>query len=180
MRSLVLRSVLGLGALAAASGAEAQVMYNQPPTGGYGGGLIELLMTGRNLTPGTRERFYPAARPQVAALPSRPSGVEEIDVGRAMDPRYRRQTVAWRGPHAPGTIVIDTPSKFLYLVQGDGMVLRYGIGVGRPGFEWSGVKSITMKREWPDWRPPSQMLQRRPDLPRYMAGGPANPLGARA
>jgi lipoprotein-anchoring transpeptidase ErfK/SrfK len=97
-----------------------------------------------------------------------------------LDARYRRQVVDWRGPHAPGTVVIDTPSKFLYLVQSGGTALRYGIGVGRPGFEWSGLKSITMKREWPDWRPPTQMLQRRPDLPRFMAGGPANPLGARA
>ena len=76
--------------------------------------------------------------------------------------------------------MIDTPAKFLYLVQGGGKALRYGIGVGRPGFEWAGVKSVTMKREWPDWRPPAQMLKRRPDLPRHMVGGAGNPLGARA
>jgi lipoprotein-anchoring transpeptidase ErfK/SrfK len=190
MRSSGLRAVLALGALAAASGAEAQVIYNQPQAGGYGGGLIELLMTGRNPA-ASRERYHPAApsagilqpqaaRAQLAGLPAGPSGAETIGVGRALDPQYRRQVVAWRGPHAPGTIIIDTPDKFLYLVQLGGTALRYGIGVGRPGFEWSGVKTITMKREWPDWRPPSQMLQRRPDLPRYMAGGPMNPLGARA
>lgn len=101
-------------------------------------------------------------------------------VSPGFDPRYEKQEVAYPGNHAPGTIIIDTPNKFLYLVRGDGRALRYGIGVGRPGFEWAGVKSITRKAEWPDWRPPAQMLKRRPDLPRYMAGGPENPLGARA
>ena len=86
----------------------------------------------------------------------------------------------YSGPHAPGTIVIDTPRKFLYLVQRGGVAVRYGIGVGRPGFSWAGVKTVSMKREWPDWRPPAEMLKRRPDLPRYMPGGLDNPLGARA
>ena len=96
------------------------------------------------------------------------------------DPRFEKQEVNYNGPHGAGTLVIDTPSKYLYLVQGNGRALRYGIGVGRPGFEWAGVKTISMKREWPDWRPPAEMLKRRPDLPRHMAGGPDNPLGARA
>lgn len=96
------------------------------------------------------------------------------------DPRYDRQEVTYSGPHSAGTIVIDTPNRFLYLVQGNGRALRYGIGVGRPGFEWAGMKTVSQKREWPDWRPPSEMLKRRPDLPRHMAGGPENPLGARA
>ncbi len=99
---------------------------------------------------------------------------------RPFDPKYEKQEVAYDGKEAPGTIVIDTPDKFLFLVEGDGKALRYGIGVGRPGFTWSGVKTITAKREWPDWTPPPEMLARRPDLPRYMAGGPENPLGARA
>jgi lipoprotein-anchoring transpeptidase ErfK/SrfK len=77
--------------------------------------------------------------------------------------------VDYDGPQAAGTVVIDTPAKFLYLVQPGGKALRYGIGVGRPGFEWAGVKSVSLKREWPDWRPPAQMLKRRPDLPRHMA-----------
>ena len=81
---------------------------------------------------------------------------------------------------APAPIVIDTPNKFLYLVQGDGKALRYGVGVGRPGFTWSGVKTISAKKEWPAWTPPPEMLARRPDLPRHMEGGPENPLGARA
>ncbi len=81
---------------------------------------------------------------------------------------------------AAGTIVISTSERRLYYTLGNGQAIQYGIGVGRPGFEWSGNRTVTMKREWPDWRPPAQMLRRRPDLPRYMEGGPANPLGARA
>ncbi|MCA0406876.1 MAG: L,D-transpeptidase [Proteobacteria bacterium] len=98
----------------------------------------------------------------------------------AFDPQFEKQDVPYTGPHAAGTLVIDTPRRFLYLVQGNGRALRYGIGVGRPGFEWAGAKTVSMKREWPDWRPPAEMLKRRPDLPTYMAGGPENPLGARA
>ena len=104
----------------------------------------------------------------------------EAQVQAAIDPAYRRQEVAYAGPQGPGTIVIDTTSKFLYLVEGGGHALRYGIGVGRPGFLWGGVKTITRKAEWPDWTPPGEMLLRRPDLPRHMEGGMANPLGARA
>jgi lipoprotein-anchoring transpeptidase ErfK/SrfK len=91
-----------------------------------------------------------------------------------------RQTVRYDGPFKPGTVVISTSERRLYLVQNDGTALRYGIGVGREGFQWSGTQPITRKAEWPDWRPPAQMLKRRPDLPRYMPGGPNNPLGARA
>ena len=91
-----------------------------------------------------------------------------------------RQTVAFSGRYAPGTIVINSSERRLYLVQGGGTAIRYGVGVGRPGFSWAGTKTITRKAEWPDWRPPAQMLRRRPDLPRFMAGGPNNPLGARA
>ena len=97
-----------------------------------------------------------------------------------IDPMYRRQDVAYSGGQEPGTIVIDTTSKFLYLVEGGGHAMRYGIGVALPGFLWSGTHTITAKREWPDWTPPAEMLQRRPDLPRHMAGGIENPLGARA
>ena len=83
-------------------------------------------------------------------------------------------------PTAPGTVVVDTPNRYLYLVTAPGRAIRYGIGVGRPGFEWAGTKAVTRKAEWPDWRPPAEMLKRRPDLPTFMAGGPENPLGARA
>jgi lipoprotein-anchoring transpeptidase ErfK/SrfK len=108
-----------------------------------------------------------------------PSGQGDM-ANYQVDPKYDRQVVDYPTDEKPGTIVIDTPNKFLYLVEGGGRALRYGIGVGRPGFTWSGVKTITAKREWPDWRPPADMLQRRPDLPRYMPGGLDNPLGARA
>jgi lipoprotein-anchoring transpeptidase ErfK/SrfK len=99
---------------------------------------------------------------------------------QSFDPRYEKQEVAYSGHEGAGTLVVDTPNKFLYLVQGNGRALRYGIGVGKPGFTWSGTKTITAKREWPDWTPPAEMLARRPDLPRHMEGGPENPLGARA
>jgi lipoprotein-anchoring transpeptidase ErfK/SrfK len=105
---------------------------------------------------------------------------EQAAARRPMDPRFEKQEVEYHGKEGAGTIVVDTPNKFLYLVQGDGRALRYGIGVGRPGFTWAGVKSISAKKEWPDWTPPPEMLARRPDLPRHMVGGPENPLGARA
>jgi lipoprotein-anchoring transpeptidase ErfK/SrfK len=98
----------------------------------------------------------------------------------AVDPIYDRQVVDYNGTEKPGTIIIDSPHCFLYLVMADGKALRYGIGVGRPGFAWSGVKQISAMREWPDWTPPAEMLERRPELPRFMPGGPENPLGARA
>jgi lipoprotein-anchoring transpeptidase ErfK/SrfK len=91
-----------------------------------------------------------------------------------------RTTVSFPDNYRPGTIVIRAGERRLYLVLGNGQALRYGIGVGRDGFGWSGVRRISAKREWPDWTPPAQMLRRRPDLPRHMAGGPDNPLGARA
>ncbi len=94
--------------------------------------------------------------------------------------RLHRQQVNYSTIESPGTIVIDTPNTYLYLVLGDGKAIRYAIGVGRDGFTWSGVKTIERKSEWPDWLPPADMLQRQPYLPRFMAGGPGNPLGARA
>ncbi len=91
-----------------------------------------------------------------------------------------REIVEYDGPYPIGTIVVSTTEKRLYLVLPEHQAMRYGVGVGRPGFEWSGTKTITAKREWPDWTPPAAMLKRRPDLPRHMAGGIENPLGARA
>jgi lipoprotein-anchoring transpeptidase ErfK/SrfK len=91
-----------------------------------------------------------------------------------------RRTVIWTHGQKPGTIVISTSQRRLYYVLGHGQALEYGVGVGRQGFSWSGTKTVSMKREWPDWTPPVQMLRRRPDLPRHMAGGIENPLGARA
>ena len=97
-----------------------------------------------------------------------------------MPERLRRQVVAFNTAEAPGTIVIDTGNTALYYVLGQGRAMRYGVGVGREGFTWSGVQTITRKAEWPDWHPPAAMIARQPYLPRFMAGGPGNPLGARA
>ncbi|MFY8155500.1 MAG: L,D-transpeptidase [Rhabdaerophilum sp.] len=91
-----------------------------------------------------------------------------------------REEVAYTGRHAPGTIVVDTNEKRLYLVLPNGRAMKYGVGVGRPGFSWAGTKTVTRKAEWPSWTPPAQMLRRRPDLPRFMPGGEGNPMGARA
>jgi lipoprotein-anchoring transpeptidase ErfK/SrfK len=133
--------------------------------GNMGGGFIQFLFGGGD----------DAAPAPPAAMPADEDGARP-----PMDPRFLPQTVAYTGSEKPGTIIIDTPNRFLYLVEPGGVARRYGIGVGRPGFAWAGVKEITAKREWPDWRPPPEMLARRPDLPTFMAGGPENPLGARA
>jgi lipoprotein-anchoring transpeptidase ErfK/SrfK len=170
--------------------------YAAAPRGEMGGGFIEFLFNGGDQQPRQRRavpadpyvrdpyvnRGYepePALAPRGSAL-GYPQGVQAEPARPAMDPRYLPQTVSFDGKHAPGTIIVDTPNKFLYFVEEGGKARRYGIGVGRPGFTWAGVKSITRKAEWPDWTPPPEMLQRRPDLPRHMAGGPDNPLGARA
>lgn len=93
---------------------------------------------------------------------------------------YQRQMVFYRTTEPPGTIIVDTADRHLYLVQGNSRALRYGVGVGREGFQWQGLQTIVRKAEWPDWTPPPEMIARQPYLPRYMAGGPGNPLGARA
>ena len=166
-----------------------------------GGGFLEMLMTGRDPTPGRAAAMggrpmrpmpygqapmpygqpmadpYAPPPPRYAALPQ---GSPLQPIERGFDPRFERQQVEYDGPHAAGTIIVDTPNKYLFLVQPGRTALRYGIGVGRPGFTWSGVKSVTRKAEWPNWTPPPEMLKRRPDLPRFMEGGPENPLGARA
>src|SRR6188474_2501625 len=105
---------------------------------------------------------------------------EQTEQGYETPSQYKRQVVAYHGSEAPGTIFIDTANTFLYLTMGNGRALRYGIGVGRDGFRWSGVQHITKKAEWPDWTPPPEMIARQPYLPRFMAGGATNPLGARA
>jgi lipoprotein-anchoring transpeptidase ErfK/SrfK len=97
-----------------------------------------------------------------------------------LDPEYRKTAVLYRTNEPAGTIIISTAERHLYLIQGNGRALRYGIGVGRDGFQWQGLVNITRKAEWPDWTPPPEMIARQPYLPRFMAGGPGNPLGARA
>src|SRR5437868_1627750 len=93
---------------------------------------------------------------------------------------FQRQAVFYRTNEPAGTIIVDTADRYLYLVQGNNRAIRYGIGVGREGFQWQGMLKITRKSEWPDWTPPTEMIERQPYLPRFMAGGPGNPLGARA
>ncbi|WP_099865357.1 L,D-transpeptidase [Pararhizobium haloflavum] len=119
----------------------------------------------------------PAQRAVIAAPAQRPAAPE-------LDPVFLPQQVAYSGGHAPGTVVIDTSRRFLYLVGSDGQARRYGVGVGKEGFGWSGSERITRKAEWPDWRPPAQMIARERAkgriLPAHMTGGPENPLGARA
>jgi lipoprotein-anchoring transpeptidase ErfK/SrfK len=157
-----------------------------------GGGFIEFLF-GDGQPQGSRLQQPPSYQQQPGYEPRRPllPPIEPQQVMRqpedaieparpSFDPKFEKQLVDYRGKEVAGTIVVDTPNKFLFLVQGDGKALRYGIGVGRPGFTWSGVKQISAKKEWPDWTPPPEMLARRPDLPRHMEGGPQNPLGARA
>jgi lipoprotein-anchoring transpeptidase ErfK/SrfK len=109
-----------------------------------------------------------------------PTEQNDADEQIELDPRLQRQLVDYAGHESRGTIIIDTPNTFLYYVLGNGKAIRYGIGVGREGFTWSGVKSIARKAEWPDWYPPQEMVARQPYLPRMTAGGPGNPLGARA
>lgn len=166
------------------------VAQPQRMQGELGGGFIEFLFSGNQQQPRYAEppQYAPppaylppmqAAHPQyVYTGPAVDPMLEPRNV--PIDPRYLRQEVYYDGPEAPGTVVIDTPAKFLYLVEPGNKALRYGIGVGRPGFTWSGMHKVSAKKQWPDWVPPKEMLERQPRLPHFMAGGPNNPLGARA
>jgi lipoprotein-anchoring transpeptidase ErfK/SrfK len=186
--------------------AEPSVIYADPPAqrqpapmrtasaerSGMGGGFIEFLF-GDGPSQGGRYQQQPGYQAQPSYAPRDPllppmgsqqsmrPQEEASEPGHpAFDPKFEKQVVDYHGKESAGTIVVDTPNKFLFLVQDNGKALRYGIGVGRPGFTWSGVKQISAKKEWPAWTPPPEMLVRRPDLPRHMEGGPQNPLGARA
>jgi lipoprotein-anchoring transpeptidase ErfK/SrfK len=188
----------GLVFAAALSGLAGAALVPMPAHAqNMGGGFIEFLFSGGRS--GAQPQYgqqpaYPGAPMQGDRAPgyyqpgmyqqggTPPLVYQGPDQGmsRSFDPRYAKQVVAYSGKERPGTIIVDTPQRFLFLVQDNGTALRYGIGVGRPGFTWAGVKTVTRKAEWPDWVPPKEMLARRPDLPHYMAGGPDNPLGARA
>ena len=125
--------------------------------------------------------FLPPAQQQVAPPPAvEAAPAPDENTTFELPARLRRQVVSYITREAPGTIIIDTPNTYLYYVLGNGQAMRYGIGVGRDGFTWSGTQSVTRKAEWPDWTPPPEMIARQPYLPRHMAGGPGNPLGARA
>jgi lipoprotein-anchoring transpeptidase ErfK/SrfK len=121
----------------------------------------------------------PQYAPQVIA-PEAAAPSDEQDENAQLPERLQRQVVDYPTREASGTVIVDTPHTFLYYVLGNGKAVRYGIGVGREGYTWSGVKSIIRKTEWPDWYPPADMVKRQPYLPRMVAGGPGNPLGARA
>src|ERR1700688_3831001 len=133
--------------------------------GNYGGGFIELLFGGAARQAEVPRAYQPAPDyyqqqgnyndPAQGYAPSSGGDMAHAPV----DPMFDRQVVSYDGDQAPGTIIVDTPHKFLFLVEGNGRAIRYGIGVGRPGFTWSGTKEITAKREWPDWRPPDDMLK---------------------
>ncbi len=120
------------------------------------------------------------APPAFARVAPGADAAEEFYGGVEMPSRLRRQIVSYPSREAPGTIIVDTPNTYLYYVLGDGKAVRYGIGVGRDGFRWSGTQRVARKAEWPDWNPPAEMIARQPYLPRFMAGGPSNPMGARA
>jgi lipoprotein-anchoring transpeptidase ErfK/SrfK len=165
-------------------------LADQPPTRNaaleqptLGGGFIQFVFGG-GIRPAGGSPLAPASyagrEPDYGYGPPDAGASAAMEEQPEIDPRYRKQRVSYRGPEQAGTIVIDTRDRFLYLIEDGGSALRYGVGVGRPGFGWSGVKQVSMKRTWPDWRPPDEMLKRRPDLPSFMAGGPENPLGARA
>jgi lipoprotein-anchoring transpeptidase ErfK/SrfK len=146
--------------------------------------LIALLFAAAALTSmavpaSARERAQPKPDFQVDDSPSFSNFFSNFGNGGGSGP-IPRTTVGFQSNYAPGTIVVNTAERRLYLVQGNGQALRYGIGVGRDGFRWGGVHKVTAKKEWPSWTPPSEMIARRPDLPRHMAGGIDNPLGARA
>ena len=148
----------------------------QSPGPNFGGGFLELLFRGLgNSDAAPRYELRLPFQRQMEPVEQDPSGQQY-----RLDPRYRKQVVDYDGKERAGTIIINTNERLLYLIQDDGTAIRYGIGVGRPGFTWAGVRQVTRKREWPDWTPPPEMLKRRPDLPRHMEGGPENPLGARA
>ena len=166
--------------------------YAAPRESHLGGGFIEFLFNGLESPRPRRQAAAVPPPPMVEPMPapmerimapSRTASVppvRHIRPAPAMDTKYLPTIVDYHGKERPGTIIINTPERFLYLVMEGGLAKRYGIGVGRPGFTWAGNHKVTAKREWPDWHPPAEMLKRQPDLPDFMPGGPDNPLGARA
>nr|WP_319411134.1 L,D-transpeptidase [uncultured Cohaesibacter sp.] len=176
--------VLGLGGLAQPVSASS-VRYAPPPPVMLSPDQIQPWLM--QLRP---ERSYAQpvdARPRVnrvASVPEQPtlalSRQKAAPRTRSIDPRFLPTVVDYAGPERPGTIIINTNERYLYLVNADGTARRYGVGVGRPGFEWAGTHKVSRKAEWPGWTPPAEMRARQPGLPTFMEGGPRNPLGARA
>jgi lipoprotein-anchoring transpeptidase ErfK/SrfK len=170
MRKLVLTSAIAVGAMIACGNAQAQT-------------FASLLGPQQDYFQQQYTAQQGYAPPQQAYAPQQQmplAGDEGMSEDAQLDPRLQRRIVDYRTKEAPGTIIVDTPHTYLYLVLGDGKAMRYGIGVGREGFTWSGTHPVVRKAEWPDWYPPQEMIARQPYLPRMTAGGPGNPLGARA
>jgi lipoprotein-anchoring transpeptidase ErfK/SrfK len=146
-------------------------------------GSLTALIAAAALSCGTAQAeplfaFLSPTQNQIVAPQYAPT--EQATDDAQLDPRLQRKIVNYASNEAPGTVIIDTPHTVLYFVLGNGQAIRYGIGVGREGFTWAGVKQVARKAEWPDWIPPQEMIERQPYLPRFVAGGPGNPLGARA
>ena len=142
---------------------------------GFGVALAVAIPVIANAMP---QRVYdPTTHSFVTVQPAQP------DKNKPLDPQYQAQVVSFEKGESPGTVIVDSTNKFLYFVLADGMAIRYGVGVGREGFGWTGTVEVGAKREWPTWTPPAEMIERRPELVKYvdgMPGGPDNPLGARA
>ena len=149
-----------------------------------GKGLLALLVSLSTVLPAQAQGLQPGWRfappPGVAIVQGTPRHALAMQANMQVNSAYLRQVVHYPTSERSGTIVVDTSAYFLYFVLGDGRALRYGIGVAKSGFEWRGTHQVTRKAEWPSWTPPAAMLKRRPDLPRLLAGGPDNPLGARS
>ena len=147
-------------------------------------GLLALLVSLSTLLPVQAAGLQPGWRfappPGITITQGAPRHGLALQANMQVNPVYLRQVVQYPTSERSGTVVVDTQAHFLYFVLGDGRALRYGIGVAKSGFEWSGTHQVTRKAEWPSWTPPAEMLRRRPELPRHMEGGPDNPLGARA
>jgi lipoprotein-anchoring transpeptidase ErfK/SrfK len=158
----------------------AQSLGYAPPTNPFEAIFAPLL---RSPAMSDQSPAYPppaSLREQPVASPSQDANQEDLGQSADLPANLRRQVVDYPTQEPAGTVVIDTPHTYLYYVLGGGHAIRYGIGIGREGFTWSGVETIARKAEWPDWTPPTDMIARQPYLPRFMAGGPSNPLGARA
>ncbi len=136
-----------------------------------------LLMSALLAPPALAQGFAPPPQPTI----NEPDpGIDNSANEAALGEQYRHQPVFYRSDYAPGTIVVNTAERYLYLIMSGTTAMRYGVGVGRDGFQWGGTHRISRKQEWPDWTPPPEMIERQPYLPRFMAGGPGNPMGARA
>jgi lipoprotein-anchoring transpeptidase ErfK/SrfK len=191
MNRILVAALVGLAPLASTS-AHAATLYDRPPA------VLSPDLTDPWLLQMKRGKHMPVlsfptatnstmfAPPAIETQPApqqvvmRIPGESQAARSYRLDPEFLPAVIAYPSDEKPGTIIIDTVGRHLYLIMGHNQALRYGVGVGRPGFEWAGVHHVTRMAEWPDWTPPPEMLKRKPELPRHMDGGPDNPLGARA